>query len=391
MREGVLLYNHSGCENRGCEAIVRTTSSLLHQYTKEHIKLASAQSDYDRSIDLPDIDRIVNNTIAPISFQRLINSIGFRLGMSRESELARKYSPVIREGTRSRACFSVGGDTYCYGYQEHMHVINKALKRTDTPLFLWGCSIEPNSLNAQMIRDLGAYDLIIARESISANALQEKRLPVMLWRDPAFDLEPLHTNKACLDLNQETVGLNISPLVLDRIGERNHALNMFVHLIRHILNTTHYSIVLFSHVTWPHDDDSWVVNELKTAFKDDKRVIALSASLGAREIKSSIGRMHLLITARTHASIAGYSMCVPTLVIGYSVKAKGIAKDLFGDEKIHLIDSRVLQSEKELMIAFDALNEREREERAFLRERIPTYIHNHQEFLQKVLYLSGME
>ena len=120
-------------------------------------------------------------------------------------------------------------------------------------------------------------------------------------------------------------------------------------------------------------------------------MIALSASLGAREIKSSIGRMHLLITARTHASIAGYSMCVPTLVIGYSVKAKGIAKDLFGDEKIHLIDSRVLQSEKELMIAFDALNEREREERAFLRERIPTYIHNHQEFLQKVLYLSGME
>ena len=27
----VLLYNHSGCENRGCEAIVRSTSALLAQ------------------------------------------------------------------------------------------------------------------------------------------------------------------------------------------------------------------------------------------------------------------------------------------------------------------------------------------------------------------------
>ena len=26
----VLLYNHSGCENRGCEAIVRSTSALFH-------------------------------------------------------------------------------------------------------------------------------------------------------------------------------------------------------------------------------------------------------------------------------------------------------------------------------------------------------------------------
>ena len=34
--------------------------------------------------------------------------------------------------------------------------------------------------------------------------------------------------------------------------------------------------------------------------------------------------------ARTHATIAAYSTCVPTVVFGYSVKSIGIAKDIFG-------------------------------------------------------------
>ena len=34
--------------------------------------------------------------------------------------------------------------------------------------------------------------------------------------------------------------------------------------------------------------------------------------------------------ARTHAVIAAYSSGVPTLALGYSVKAKGLAEDIFG-------------------------------------------------------------
>lgn len=93
----VLLYNHSGCENRGCEAIVRSTSALFAQ-AGAHVSVTSGQAELDRKLNLPDVARLLDEQISPYSVSRLVNSIGFRLGMPREHEVARKYLPVIREG-----------------------------------------------------------------------------------------------------------------------------------------------------------------------------------------------------------------------------------------------------------------------------------------------------
>ena len=99
----VLLYNHSGCENRGCEAIVRSTSALLAQRGARTI-LTSGQAESDGGLRLPDVERVVAEQISPYSVSRLINSIGFRLGMPREHEVARRYLPVIRaDGRRTSA------------------------------------------------------------------------------------------------------------------------------------------------------------------------------------------------------------------------------------------------------------------------------------------------
>ena len=106
----VLLYNHGGCENRGCEAIVRATSELLRDEAGARVRLTSATPAYDSARGLDAIERIAADQISPYSVSRLINSVGFRLGMSRESEVARKWSPVIRQGRCSDVCLSVGGD-----------------------------------------------------------------------------------------------------------------------------------------------------------------------------------------------------------------------------------------------------------------------------------------
>lgn len=95
----ILLYNHSGCENRGCEAIVRSTSALFAQ-AGAHVSVTSGQAELDRKLNLPDVARLLDEQISPYSVSRLVNSIGFRLGMPREHEVARKYLPVIREGRR---------------------------------------------------------------------------------------------------------------------------------------------------------------------------------------------------------------------------------------------------------------------------------------------------
>ena len=59
-----------------------------------------------------------------------------------------------------------------------------------------------------------------------------------------------------------------------------------------------------------------------------------------------------MIAARTHASIAAYSTGVPTLVTGYSVKARGIAKDIFGDYQGYVCPVQELSSGNDLLNGF---------------------------------------
>ena len=61
-----------------------------------------------------------------------------------------------------------------------------------------------------------------------------------------------------------------------------------------------------------------------------------------------VSRCDVMIASRTHASIAAYSTYVPTLVIGYSIKSKGIATDIFGDWENYVLPSENLIEEGEL-------------------------------------------
>lgn len=383
--KSIMLYNHGGCENRGCEAIVRSTSALFAPLAK--VTLASAQADKDAQAGLADVSSVIDATISPYSIHRIINSIGFRLGMPRESEVARRYLPVIRQGKRSDVCLSIGGDTYCYGHQEHLQVINRRLKRAKKPMVLWGCSVEPELLEGQTLEDLKAYDLIVARESITEEAMRNAGLRVMRWCDPAFTLETemLPLPEGWKEGN--TIGVNVSPLILKCAKDGAKALDAFTALVRHILQTSDSAVALIPHVIWTHDNDLDALEAIKAQFADEPRVFMLPASLTACQIKGYIARLRALVTARTHASIAGYSSAVPTLVIGYSIKARGIARDLFGSEEGHLIPVQELTGEKELIGAYDALMGRAGRERAFLKERLPVYMEGKEAILRAVAAL----
>ena len=164
----------------------------------------------------------------------------------------------------------------------------------------------------------------------------------------------------------------------------------FVSLVRHILDTSDCAVALVPHVFWTHDNDLDTLGKIKAQFEEEPRVFILpdAEKLTATQLKGYIARLSALITARTHASVAAYSTCVPTLVIGYSVKAKGIARDLFGSEDGHLIPVQELTGEQELIAAYDALMARAQQERAFLRERIPAYTAGGDEMISAVLSLA---
>ena len=76
---------------------------------------------------------------------------------------------------------------------------------------------------------------------------------------------------------------------------------------------------------------------------------------------------------QVHATIAAYSSCVPTLVVGYSVKARGIAKDLFGSWENYVLPVQTLEKKEDLTEAFLWLQKQEEAIRSRLTAEMPGY------------------
>lgn len=146
----------------------------------------------------------------------------------------------------------------------------------------------------------------------------------------------------------------------------------YVALIEHILKETDMAVALIPHVVWSYNDDREPLRRLYEQFRDTGRVVLIEDA-GCRELKGYIARLRCFVGARTHSTIAAYSSCVPTLVVGYSVKAKGIAKDLFGTYEGYTLPVQSLKQPDDLKNAFCWLMEREDDIRAHLTEIMPAY------------------
>ena len=81
----------------------------------------------------------------------------------------------------------------------------------------------------------------------------------------------------------------------------------------------------------------------------------------------------MFVGARTHATIAAYSTGVPTLAVGYSVKARGIARDIFGTEEKYVVSVQNFKNKNDLKNAFQWLEEHEKKVAHILMDRMPEY------------------
>ena len=78
--------------------------------------------------------------------------------------------------------------------------------------------------------------------------------------------------------------------------------------------------------------------------------------------------------ARTHSTIAAYSTCVPTLVLGYSVKAIGIARDIFGKEEGYVVPVQSVLKPDKLFEAFKSFAGKREQVLHRLKSVIPGYV-----------------
>lgn len=249
-----------------------------------------------------------------------------------------------------------------------------SLSKKGIKTVLWGCSIEPDIIkNEQVSRDLKSYEMVVARESITYNAVKEVCSKVFLAPDPAFFMQD---QKCELDerfKDSNVVGINISPMIISNETNVGVTYENYKKMINYILQNTDMKVALIPHVVWSQNNDRVVLQKLYKDFEENPRLI-LVADHKAPELKYIISKCRLFIGARTHATIAAYSSRIPTLVVGYSVKARGIAMDLFGTYKNYVIPVQSLEQSGQLIEAFKWLEMNEERIRIHLEQVIPEYI-----------------
>ena len=262
------------------------------------------------------------------------------------------YKKAFDNIRRGDIALSIGGDNYCYADAHCYTMMNDMLLQRGAKTVLWGCSIEPELLKQPAFaQDISRYSLITARESISYEALRSVNPNTVLLRDPAFTLKYPDTALPAGFLDGNMVGINLSPLVIEKETVPGLVMENYQKLIDHILAETNMGVALIPHVVWETGDDRRPLQQLYQKYKHTGRVLLIEDQ-NCMQLKGIIARCRFFIGARTHATIAAYSTGVPTLVVGYSVKSRGIARDLFGTEEGYVLPVQTVTRQDDVLKKF---------------------------------------
>lgn len=373
VEERLVMYLHGGSGNHGCEAIVNSTCHMLGDIPKLLVTHNRAEDEAYSLASLCDI--LEENDMERHFVAHVCYYLWRAVTHDAESFMRYRFRGVLGRN-RAPLYLSVGGDMYCYETTRKEAVLaNRTFHKSGAATVLWGCSIEPELLREpEIIEDMKRYTLITPRESITLEALREAGITgnVKYFPDPAFALEPEETELPARFAAGKTIGINISPMIVQYEQKDGIALDNYRRLIDHILRDTDNCVALIPHVMWRNNDDRITLKELYRGYEGNGRVM-LFPDMSCRRLKYIISQCRAFIGARTHATIAAYSSLVPTLVVGYSVKARGIARDLFGEEKHYVLPVQALEDAEELIQAFDWMMRHEQQIAKRLREKMPSY------------------
>ena len=388
MDRQLIFYMHAGSGNHGCEAIADSTLFALGKEKKDGSDPAPIIVTNNREQDMRyglgkrvnagECTVIEENHIAEDFVPHVMYYVYRKITGDAVSFLRYQFKEILKKADTYKRpiAVSIGGDNYCYPEMVNdLKLAHEAFLEKGMQSVLMGCSIEPDTV-ADLKDDLMKFDLITVRESISYNGMIQGGIPedkVKLCPDPAFMLPVEEVELPEGFAKGNTVGLNVSPMVQGKESRPGITMQNYRNLIKHVLSMSDdMKVALIPHVVWNSNDDRKPLQELYEEFKDTGRVI-LVEDASAQELKGVISACRFFIGARTHSTIAAYSTCVPTLVLGYSVKSRGIATDLFGTDENYVVPVQKLGSEDDLVNAFRFIEENEDSIRKRLTEIMPEY------------------
>ena len=395
-----LLVGHGGFFNRGCEALVRVTCSLLRERFGD-VEVVLASLDYARD-QAP--GSALGLRVIPATSRwyhgRVVEGLSHMAGNLWPWGLA--LAPIQRLVGSVDAALSIGGDNFTtrrrWSFRcPWLHLgTNQVVYRAGRPSVIWGASIGPfpaGPAERLMLRHLGQADLITVRESVTEAYLADRGVCRAVRRvaDPAFLLpaEPVDVSTFWPE-GEGVLGLNLSPIA-HRL-RRTDFLPLVASLIRHAIEQRGLGVLLVPHVTGgpPGTDDRDAFRPLVESVGRPGRLMTMGQGFNAPQTKYVISQCRAFIGARTHSTIAAISGGVPTLSIAYSTKAVGINRDVFGHER-HVFALPTGRAE-DLETGLDVLIEEEKKIRAHLASVLPgmkALAHNGVDHLAALLKSGG--
>ena len=371
------IYGHSGSHNHGNEAIIRGLFSGLHS---SEFDLYSYYPDIDKLFDLNSICKIkpFYNEIRRCSAFHIYEYISRHFHDTNEMVTKYIFTPFLR-ATKKGLYLLEAGDQYCEGpmLRQRYAFLNKNIHKDSALTGMLPCTIDINILKDKtVLHDLSIYDYIFAREKITYEALLDTDVQTNIYYSPcpAFLMPP----KEC----EFPIELSKYPIIGITVGELAQGKESFSKilatgigvLIEYILRRTDFYIALIPHVNVaPSLTDINMLHDLFLKFSHTNRILEIPEHR-ADEQKFIISKCQMFITTRTHASIAAYSSLVPTLVISYSQKSKGVALDIFGEYTNYIIPVEYLESSINLIKQFCWLMENKDTIRNYLARHMPDYI-----------------
>jgi colanic acid/amylovoran biosynthesis protein len=376
--------------NRGCEAIVRSTVMMLDRiFGAVEVLVPSDDVQRDQK-QWPDagkqgvrfVEAYLPITTRPWAhLQRLPFKVLKRAGWP--FLFPRNLCDEIMGVD---AVLSIGGDNYSLDYRLPSLLMgtDRLAMNLGKPVFVWGASVGPFEAEPHFVpvirEHLAKMRFIGVRESISYEYLTGTLglKNVIQMADPAFTLvkEPVDTTPFWPQSGENNViGLNVSPLI-ERYKRNGQDLRKeTLDFIRDAV-AKGFGVLLTPHVipfdnSGKNNDAVYMAGLLDELNDLASAVTIMPSEFNASQIKQVIGQLRFFIGARTHATIAALSSGVPTISISYSVKAKGINKDLLGEMPVVLPTLEL--SALSLMARLDYLMDNENLIRSHLDAKLPDW------------------
>lgn len=350
---------HLNGDNRGCEAIAKGTALILKENKKNLIGLCT-NTELDHRLKVDDyitLQPMCKKSILFRAENKIYKSIIHDAWKRKSFIYHYEYTPFLNQMTKDDIMISTGGDMMCYDENQVIYTVDYLHKRGIHSI-LWGCSIGEKNLTPRKLQALKQFSHIYARETLTQEVLANHNINnVSVFPDPAFVLEPTPCQLPKCFSRNEVIGINLSNYVMGGFDLNSAFAKEVDSLIKFILQSTDYQILLIPHVLWKGQDDRIISNLIKGKYDLNNRISILdSDNLNYCQIRYIISKCYCFIGARTHAAISAYSTCIPTIAIGYSIKSKGIAKDIGMPEEI-IVDSINIRKNQLLDAFCHLLNE----------------------------------